>query len=152
MPHPSATPATPARPPRYTHGHSPAVLKSHGWRTASNSAGYLLPHLSHASRVLDVGAGPGTITVDLARICAAGEVVGVDAAEGVVEKARDLAHDEEVENVRFQVGNVMDKLDFEDGSFDVVHAHQVLQHVPDPVHALKEMRRVCAAGGIVCLI
>ena len=40
-------------------------------------------------------------------------------------------------------------LDFPDDTFDVVHAHQVLQHVTDPVQALREMRRVCRPGGIV---
>jgi SAM-dependent methyltransferase len=40
-------------------------------------------------------------------------------------------------------------LDLPDDSFDVVHAHQVLQHVADPVAALREMRRVCKPGGIV---
>ncbi|GLD42912.1 hypothetical protein Mkiyose1665_34120 [Mycobacterium kiyosense] len=40
-------------------------------------------------------------------------------------------------------------LDLPDGAFDVVHAHQVLQHVADPVQALREMKRVCAPGGIV---
>jgi SAM-dependent methyltransferase len=38
---------------------------------------------------------------------------------------------------------------FDDGSWDIVHAHQVLQHLPDPVTALKEMRRVVRPGGIV---
>ena len=40
-------------------------------------------------------------------------------------------------------------LPFPDRSFDVVHAHQVLQHVADPVRALREMRRVCRPGGTV---
>ena len=40
-------------------------------------------------------------------------------------------------------------LDFADESFDVVHAHQVLQHLSDPVAALREMRRVCADDGLV---
>ena len=40
-------------------------------------------------------------------------------------------------------------LSFGDGTFDIVHAHQVLQHVDDPVAALREMRRVCRPGGIV---
>jgi SAM-dependent methyltransferase len=40
-------------------------------------------------------------------------------------------------------------LTFADGSFDVVHAHQVLQHVADPVRALREMARVARPGGIV---
>ncbi|HTD49973.1 MAG TPA: methyltransferase domain-containing protein, partial [Acidimicrobiia bacterium] len=40
-------------------------------------------------------------------------------------------------------------LDFDTDSFDVVHAHQVLQHLADPVRALREMRRVCTPGGLV---
>ena len=51
-------------------------------------------------------------------------------------------------NVRFETGDVY-QLAFEDGTFDVVHAHQVLQHLSDPVAALAEMRRVCRPGGLV---
>ena len=51
-------------------------------------------------------------------------------------------------NVTFRVADAM-ALPFDDGTFDVVHAHQVLQHVPDPVGMLREMRRVCRPGGIV---
>ena len=40
-------------------------------------------------------------------------------------------------------------LAFPDASFDVVHAHQVLQHLTDPVAALREMRRVCRPDGVV---
>ena len=47
-------------------------------------------------------------------------------------------------------GDVM-ALPFEDASFDVVHAHQVLQHLADPVGALAEMRRVTRPGGIVAV-
>ena len=47
-------------------------------------------------------------------------------------------------------GNIYD-LDFEDETFDVVHAHQVLQHLTDPVEALREMRRVAKPGGIVAV-
>jgi SAM-dependent methyltransferase len=40
-------------------------------------------------------------------------------------------------------------LEFADHTFDVVHAHQVLQHLADPVAALREMRRVCRPDGVV---
>jgi hypothetical protein len=50
----------------YTHGHHESVLRSHAWRTVENSAAYLVPHLRPGLSLLDVGSGPGTITVDLA--------------------------------------------------------------------------------------
>ena len=68
----------------YLHGHHDSVLRSHRWRTAENSAGYLLPRLRPDARVLDVGCGPGTITADLAGLVPDGEVTGIDAAEGVL--------------------------------------------------------------------
>ncbi|MFI6817942.1 class I SAM-dependent methyltransferase [Nonomuraea sp. NPDC050328] len=123
----------------YTHGHHESVLRSHRWRTAANSAAYLLPHLSPEHTLLDIGSGPGTITADLA-----GHVARVTASE-VKPEALDLARAEVerrgLSNVDFAVADVH-ALDFADDSFDVVHAHQVLQHVADPVGALREMRRV----------
>src|SRR5436190_10740531 len=63
----------------YTHGHHESVLRSHRWRTAANSAAYLLPHLTPGLKLLDVGCGPGTITLDLAEAVAPGRVLGIDA-------------------------------------------------------------------------
>jgi ubiquinone/menaquinone biosynthesis C-methylase UbiE len=130
---------------QYTHGHHPSVLRSHEWRTAENSAGYLLDRLAPGLELLDVGCGPGTITADLARRVAPGRAVGIDSAAEVVARAAERSH---VANVSFRVGDVY-ALPFDDGSFDVVHAHQVLQHLPDPVAALVEMRRVLRVGGVL---
>jgi SAM-dependent methyltransferase len=132
----------------YTHGHHESVLRSHRWRTAANSAGYLLPLLRPGHDVLDVGCGPGTITLDLARTVAPGLVLGVDPAEEPLGPARAQAASEGLTSVSFEVGDVY-ALDLADDSFDVVHAHQVLQHLADPVEALREMRRVCRPGGLV---
>lgn len=132
----------------YTHGHHESVLRSHRWRTAHNSAGYLLPRLRRGMAVLDVGCGPGTITIDLARVVAPGLVVGIDRSAEVIERA--AAADDLAENVTFAVGDVY-RLDAADRSFDVVHAHQVLQHLSDPVAALREMRRVCRADGVIAV-
>lgn len=130
----------------YMQGHAESVLRSHRWRTAANSAAHLLPHLRPGMRVLDVGCGPGTITGDLAAAVGPdGEVLGVDASAEVVQLA---AADSTATNVRFEVQDAM-RLDLPDGAFDVVHAHQVLQHLPDPVGALREMRRVTRPGGLV---
>lgn len=133
---------------RYTHGHHDSVLRSHRWRTADNSASYLLPHLDRGMSLLDVGCGPGTITVDLAARLTPGRVVGIDASTEVLVEARSGAQALGTPGPTFEVGDVY-ALPFEDGSFDVVHAHQVLQHLGDPVAALREMRRVCRSGGMV---
>jgi ubiquinone/menaquinone biosynthesis C-methylase UbiE len=134
----------------YSHGHHESVLRSHTWRTAENSAAYLLPSLEAGQALLDVGCGPGTITVDLARLVAPGEVIGIDREPGVLAQARARAADQRATAVTFQTGDVY-ALDFPDGHFDVVHAHQVLQHLTDPVAALREMRRVARPGGIVAV-
>ena len=134
----------------YTHGHADSVLRSHRWRTAENSAGYLLPRLHEDAHLLDVGCGPGTITVDLARIAASGSVLGLDRSEDVIREARTTARQAGVANVEFGVGDVY-ALDHEAAIFDVVHAHQVLQHLSDPVAALREMARVCKPDGLVAV-
>ena len=127
----------------YTHGHHASVLRSHTWRTAENSAAYLLDHLVPGQRLLDLGCGPGTITLDLAGRVAPGEVVGIDRSAEVVAEAEAAARARGAANVSFAVGDGY-ALDHPDGSFDVVHAHQVLQHLSDPVAALREAHRVLA--------
>ena len=132
----------------YTHGHHASVLRSHRWRTAENSAGYLLPHLRAGQRLLDVGCGPGTITLDLAGRVAPGQVLGLDASADVIAQAEATRSERRVEGVTFAVGDAY-ALDLPDASVDVVHAHQVLQHLRDPVAALREWRRVLGPGGVL---
>ena len=136
---------------RYTHGHSAAVLSAHSRRGAADSAAYLLAHLRAGMDLLDVGCGPASITADLAERVTPGRVVALDAASGALEAARATLRDRGLsEQVEVTCGDVM-ALPFEDASFDVVHAHQVLQHLADPVGALAEMRRVTRPGGIVAV-
>lgn len=132
----------------YTLGHHDSVLRSHRSRTAQNSAGYLLPLLRPTDRVLDVGAGPGTITVDLAERVA--EVTATEIGPDELNLTRAAAAERGTVNVDLVVADVHD-LPFADASFDVTHAHQVLQHVADPVQALREMARVTKPGGIVAV-
>lgn len=134
----------------YTHGHHESVLRSHTWRTAANSAAYLLGSLKPHMKILDVGCGPGTITADLAELVPDGHVTGLDRAPEILEQARAGAAGRGLTNVDFAVGDVH-ALDYPDDTFCVVHAHQVLQHVGDPVAALSEMRRVTKPGGYVAV-
>ena len=136
------------RPAKYTHGHHESVLRSHQRRTADDSAAYLLPYLKPGLSVLDVGCGPGTITADLAALVAPGRVIAFDQFADVLKLAQAETLQRGLSNVSFTVADVHN-LDSPDDAFDVVHAHQVLQHVADPVQALREMRRVCRPGGVV---
>ncbi|WP_051426269.1 methyltransferase domain-containing protein [Jiangella gansuensis] len=132
----------------YTHGHHESVLRSHRWRTVENSAAYLRDAFVAGAEVLDVGCGPGTITAEIATLVAPGRVVGMDTSPDVLVTARAQVVPEAAGNLDFVVGDAT-ALDFAHGSFDVVHAHQVLQHVSDPVAVLREMGRVCRPGGVV---
>ncbi|GAB6903640.1 methyltransferase domain-containing protein [Kineosporia succinea] len=132
---------------KYTHGHAESVLRSHRTRTVRNSAAYLMPHLRPGAELLDIGSGPGTITADLARRVAPARLTAVEVSDAALEVTRAGVQEG---NVSFVVADVHE-LHFADDSFDIVHAHQVLQHVADPVRALREMIRVCRPGGVVAV-
>lgn len=138
--------------PEYSQGHQESVLRSHSSRTVENSASYIIPYLKPGIRILDVGCGPGTISVDFVKyIGPNGHVIAIDNCDdSVFEIGRDMARKAGCSDaIEFRHGNAFN-LDFADGMFDIVHAHQVLQHVPDPVAVLKEMKRVAKPGtGIV---
>ena len=107
------------------------------------------PRCARASTCSTSAAGPGTITVDLAARVAPGRVVGLDVSADPLAEARAAAERAGVA-VTFEVGDVY-ALAAADDSFDVVHAHQVLQHLTDPVAALREMARVCRPGGVIAV-
>ncbi len=136
----------------YTQGHSEAVLRSHTSRTAEASAAFLLPHLKRDARILDVGCGPGTITTSFAKYVREGSIVGTDFSSDVIAEARkrlaESSSSEEAQRCSFEVASVYD-LPYPSETFDVVYCHQMLLHLPEPVKALQEMRRVCKPGGIV---
>lgn len=120
----------------YIHGHDSSVLASHRWRGVDNSANYLISVLHDGDRLLDVGCGPGTITRDFVRFVPGGYVVALDRTPTIIEEA--VGGDTHVFGVEGDVYN----LPFQDRSFDIVHAHQVLQHLGDPQRAIREMARV----------
>ncbi|KAF2712570.1 S-adenosyl-L-methionine-dependent methyltransferase [Pleomassaria siparia CBS 279.74] len=136
----------------YTQGYHPTVTAAHVLRTAESHGAMVLPYLSPTFKVLDVGCGPGTITTGFAKYVPEGSVIGIDLTEDVLSQAREhlLKQKSPPNNVTFEIGNVVDGLKYEDDAFDVVFTSQVLIHIPDPVTALKEMKRVLKPGGVVC--
>jgi len=145
----SAAPSRTAAPithETYTHGHAAATLRQHGQRTAEEAAAFLLPELKVGMSLLDVGCGPGSITRGLAEHLAPGEVVGIELSKEALASAREDAAARGLGNLRYVEGSVYE-LPFADASFDVVFAHQVLQHLKEPSAAIREMLRVLRTGG-----
>jgi len=132
----------------YSQRANPVFEAELALRTAAEEGAFFLPHLRAGMRVLDLGCGPGSITLGLAEAVAPGEVVGVDFQPAQVAQAQALSAARGVMNVRFEVADVY-RLPFPDGSFDAVFAHAVLMHLREPVRALVEVRRVLRPGGIV---
>ena len=97
--------------------------------------------------VLDVGCGTGDFLRLLAPIVSPGRAVGVDLSEIMIAEACQRSS-ENLDNLSFRVGSVLE-LPFPPASFDRVLATQLLLHVPDPVRALAEMKRVLAPSGVV---
>ncbi|KAF1966605.1 S-adenosyl-L-methionine-dependent methyltransferase [Bimuria novae-zelandiae CBS 107.79] len=126
----------------------------HELRNAENSAAFLLDHLSErrndSLRILDAGAGSGTITVSFAKAFPNAQVTGVDIRSDILPRARAVAETAGVKNIEFQQADLF-KLPFDDASFDVTFCHQVLTHVKAPEAALREMLRVTKDEG-TCVV
>lgn len=135
----------------YTHGYNDEMAQLHGARTAAVDAAFFIPRLKPGARVLDCGCGPGSITVGFAELVAPGEVIGIDLADEQLARARRLADQRRLGNIRFERADIY-ALPFPDSSFDAAFAHNVLEHLGDPLRALKEMRRVLRPGGVAGIL
>jgi ubiquinone/menaquinone biosynthesis C-methylase UbiE len=132
----------------YLPGHHPSVVTNHGKRTAETAAAFFLPFVKSGMRLLDVGCGPGTITSGLAQRVEPAETIGIDPSPNVIEVARELSTAKASKRLSFEVGNIYEPR-FGAETFDAVFAHQVLQHLHRPLEALRQMRVLLSAGGVV---
>jgi SAM-dependent methyltransferase len=98
-------------------------------------------------RVLDVATGPGTVALKAAALVGAqGRVVATDLTPEWAEVVAERAAEAGLRNVEFRAMGA-EALDLPDDSFDVAYCQFGLMFVPDPVQALREMRRVLVPGG-----
>jgi ubiquinone/menaquinone biosynthesis C-methylase UbiE len=101
--------------------------------------------------VLEVGFGPGVTIQRSSQLAAAGQVAGIDASREMVEQARARnAPALQRGRVDLQHGSV-ERLPFDDNSFDKALAINSMQVWPDAVAGLCEMRRVMKPGGKIAL-
>lgn len=130
------------------HGVTPGLRQDYGTRTAEQQAVFVLPYLRPGMTLLDVGCGPGSITLGLAQAVAPGRVTGIDHDRRHIEAAKALAAERAVTNVTFQMGDAL-SLPFEDGSFDVVFENNLFTHLaPNADRAAQEVYRVLNPRGL----
>jgi len=99
--------------------------------------------------VLDVACGPGLVAMAFASRAA--YVRGIDITPAMIERARELARQKNIQNVSFEEGD-MSSLPFGDETFAVVVTRYSLHHFQEPATVLNEMTRVAKRGGVVMAV
>jgi SAM-dependent methyltransferase len=164
-----------AKPAGYKQGYSASTVSNHALRTVDTDAAFVLPYIKPTDRILDVGCGPGSITVGFARYATHGSVIGIDLSDAVLDMARAAAvgspGDDGVTSsaggsggcdstgrsrkpggaISFVKADAVAGLPFPDAEFDVVYASQLFPHLQHETssRALREMRRVLKPGGLL---
>jgi ubiquinone/menaquinone biosynthesis C-methylase UbiE len=122
-------------------------------QTKQRSYGKMLLQPHH--KVLDIGCGPGTDTIPLARLIGStGEVVGVDYDEAMVTEAKKRAEQAGVNTwtTHIKADVTLDRLKFRDNYFDSSRCERLFQHISNPERALLEMVRVTKRNGWVVVL
>lgn len=132
----------------YTLGYNPVSVAIMASRTAQNNAGFFLDHLSPGMNVLDVGCGPGSITVGLAEVVTPGKVLGIDIEPSQVSLGQARAQKLGLSNCQFETASV-DELPMTDQTFDAVYGHTILMQFADVSSVLAEIKRVLKPGGFL---
>jgi len=100
-------------------------------------------------RLLDVACGPGLVVCAFApHVC---DATGIDVTPAMLDRARKLAADKDLANVAWRRGDVY-SLPYDDASFTIVTTRFSFHHFLDPAAVLREMVRVCAAGGRIVVV
>jgi len=118
-----------------------------------NAAQHLLDltvrQADRALNVIDLGTGPGTIPIQLAKARPAWHITALDASKEMLKIAA----------ISFKMAGVHDRVTphlgnaketgLPDASFDIVFSNNFLHHMPDPVPLWREIKRLIAPGGLV---
>jgi len=132
----------------YTPGHSQNATDFMSKRSIQSHGQFFLSHLTPGVSVLDCGCGPGSITLSIASLVDPGKVEGVDFGSSQIERATASASSAGINNAQFRVGDCY-SLPFDEGSFDRAFSHALMEHLSDPIRAMKELHRVLKPDGVI---
>jgi ubiquinone/menaquinone biosynthesis C-methylase UbiE len=99
--------------------------------------------------VLDVACGSGIVSCEFAKTVY--RVTGIDLTPAMIEQARLLQQEKQIENIDWNIGDVSD-LPFDDSVFSIVATRYSFHHMIEPKKVLEEMKRVCIPGGKIMVI
>jgi SAM-dependent methyltransferase len=136
----------------YVHGYS--ERETERLADQANTLTHLLHHDTSypaGSRVLECGCGTGAQTVFLAAGSPDAQILSVDVSPASLDRARARVQSAGFRNVTFSVAGIFD-LPFEDAGFDHVFVCFVLEHLADPIRALRCLARVLRPGGSITVI
>ncbi len=123
------------------------LLTNHeAWRLDCRAMAALVP----GPRVLDIGIGPGTSALEMARADPSRRHVGLDASARMLLRARERARAGGVLLPLLRADAV--RLPVRDGAFDGATGHSILYLVGDPAEALREVRRALRPGGRIAFL
>lgn len=117
-------------------------------RDVTNDLWRALGYIPEVQKALDVACGTGYLAIGLARAGVARETHATDLSQKMVELTKRNAAGT---NVRVTLSDA-ERLPYADASFDLVVARGALHHVPDPLVALQEIRRVLRPGGTALVL
>ncbi len=136
----------------YVHGYS--SREAERLRDQANTLVQLLHHdtiYPPGSKVLEAGCGVGAQTVTLASNSPGAKITSVDISPDSLAQAEEAVHRAGLKNVCFMEADLF-HLPFEDGQFDHGFICFVLEHLADPVGALRAVMRKVKPGGTLTVI
>ncbi len=136
----------------YVHGYT--ERESNRLEDQANCLNEIIHHdtiFPRNSIILEAGCGVRAQTQIVASMNPDSKFISIDISEDSISKAKELIKQKNINNVDFQIGNILD-LDFPDEYFDHILICFVLEHLPNPSKALKSLKRVLKKGGTITLI
>ncbi|QYZ66896.1 MAG: hypothetical protein NV67_02325 [Gammaproteobacteria bacterium (ex Lamellibrachia satsuma)] len=127
---------------KYSGGYSKHILSEFSKRSLDKEGCFFQDHIEQGNTVLDVGCGPGSLSLQIA------ERVGPNGYVHAVDIQSEQFPADHNQNIHFQQASIFD-LPFEDNTFDAILAHAVLYHLSVQDLALAELKRVLKPGGLL---